>query len=93
MANLESKVESLTATHALMKEDLSICRTALGKSRDENRRLVMQLQRSASASDLVSAGKKVITGESNNASDVEEERNALKKELGLQVENFNIFVP
>jgi len=47
VANMQTKMENLTATHALTKEDLSIARNALLKSQEENRRLQQQLLQSA----------------------------------------------
>ena len=45
MSTMQSKLEGLSTTNALMKEDLSICRTALAKSQEENRKLVLQVDR------------------------------------------------
>ena len=42
---MQSKLEGLSTTNALMKEDLSIGRTALSKSQEENRRLILQIER------------------------------------------------
>ena len=42
---MQSKLEGLSTTNALMKEDLSIGRTALAKSQEENRRLILQIER------------------------------------------------
>ena len=41
---MSSKVEQLTTTNELIKEDLSICQKSLLKSQEENRRLHAQLQ-------------------------------------------------
>ena len=44
---MELKVESLTTTNALMKEDLAICKNSLQRAEEENRRLISQLEKSA----------------------------------------------
>ncbi len=45
VSNLELKLESVTATNALMKEDLSIAQNSLVKLQEENKQLLVQLQR------------------------------------------------
>ena len=42
---MQSKIESLTTTNALMKEDLAIARGSLYRSQEENKRLMAQLDR------------------------------------------------
>lgn len=42
---MQAKIESLTTTNALMKEDLAIARGALYRSQEENKRLLTQLDR------------------------------------------------
>ena len=46
MSTMQSKIEGLTTTNALMKEDLSICRNALSKTQDENRKLLNKVDKS-----------------------------------------------
>ena len=41
---MQTKVENLAATNALTKEDLAICKSALFKAQEENRRLLNQLE-------------------------------------------------
>ncbi len=45
VTNLESKVEGLATTNALMKEDLSISRREMLRKQEENNRLQLELQR------------------------------------------------
>ena len=45
MTNLQAKVEGLTTTNALMKEDLSISRKSVDKIQAENRRLKNELEK------------------------------------------------
>jgi hypothetical protein len=45
VANMQAKMESLTTTNALMKEDLAIARGSLYRSQEENKRLLSQLDR------------------------------------------------
>ena len=42
---MQAKMESLTTTNALMKEDLAIARGSLYRSQEENKRLMSQLDR------------------------------------------------
>lgn len=46
MSTMQSKIEGLTTTNALMKEDLSICRNALSKTQEENRKLLNKVDKS-----------------------------------------------
>ena len=41
---MQAKLENLSATNALTKEDLTICKKALFKSQEENHRLLNQLE-------------------------------------------------
>ena len=41
--SMQGKIEGLSTTNALMKEDLSICQNALFKSQEENKKLLSQL--------------------------------------------------
>ena len=45
MTSLQAKVEGLTTTNALMKEDLSISRKSVDKIQAENRRLKNELEK------------------------------------------------
>lgn len=56
MNSMQSKIEGLATSNTLMKEDLSICKTALLKSQEENRKLKAQLDSSSSEN----GGEKVI---------------------------------
>ena len=49
MSTMQSKIEVLTTTNALMKEDLSICRNALSKTQEENRKLLNKVDKSNAA--------------------------------------------
>ena len=42
---MQAKIESLSTTNALMKEDLAIARGSLYRSQEENKRLMAQLDR------------------------------------------------
>ena len=44
VSNMQAKLENLSATNALTKEDLTICKKALFKSQEENHRLLNQLE-------------------------------------------------
>ena len=44
VSNMQAKIENLSATNALTKEDLTICKKALFKSQEENHRLLNQLE-------------------------------------------------
>lgn len=63
MSNLETKVETLTATNALMKEDLSISKASLYRAQEENKHLLAQLSVSNSALPPASLGKAQATKE------------------------------
>ena len=41
---MQTKIENLTTTNALTKEDLSLCKKSLFKAQEENRRLLNQLE-------------------------------------------------
>ena len=41
--SMQGKIEGLSTTNALMKEDLSICQNALFKSQEENKKLLSQM--------------------------------------------------
>lgn len=43
MTNLEAKVENLTTTNALMREDLAIHKALLAKALEDNKRLSLQV--------------------------------------------------
>ena len=40
---MQTKIEGLTTTNALMKEDLNICQNALFKTQEENKKLLSQM--------------------------------------------------
>lgn len=71
VTNLEAKVENLTTTNCLMKEDLSICKDELTKTRVENRNLLVQLQASMA-----------VYGPHANATNGKEEKSKPSPEVG-----------
>lgn len=97
VTNLQTKVEQLTTTNALMKEDLAIAKNSLLTLYDENRQLRQELGREAT--DPVSLGVQITNmqegeGDKKNVDMVElkqrlEEERKLRqeteKELDLQV--------
>ena len=93
MNNLESKVEGLTTTNALMKEDLSISRKELLKKQQENKKLLEDLRKSGqetaitATSVIKSSWMKAAKANEDfeTPQDVAESRDALQKELGLQM--------
>ena len=52
VSGMQTKIEALTTTNALMKEDLSICRKELAKTQEENRKLLSQADRSSEGSSM-----------------------------------------
>ena len=54
---MQAKIEGLTTTNALMKEDLSICQNALFKSQEDNKKLFSQV---GNSSDYSTSTDKVI---------------------------------
>ena len=55
---MQAKIEGLTTTNALMKEDLSICQNALFKSQEDNKKLFSQVGNSSDSS--ISTDKVII---------------------------------
>ena len=53
MNSMQSKIEGLATTNALMKEDLSICKAALVKSQEENKKLKAQLELTSESGEKV----------------------------------------
>lgn len=60
MTNLQSKVESLTTTNALMKEDLAISKNNLIALYEENRQLKQELGRDAGDYCMSTSGVQII---------------------------------
>ena len=46
MSTMQSKIDGLTTTNALLTEDLSVCRNALSKTQEENRKLLNKVDKS-----------------------------------------------
>ena len=44
IANLEGKIENLSATNTLMKEDLALCKRSLARETEQSRSLALQLE-------------------------------------------------
>ncbi len=56
---MQSKIEGLTTTNALMKEDLSICQNALFKSQEDSKKMLSQMGRYENTNDSTDRVKKV----------------------------------
>eukprot|EP00096_Caligus_rogercresseyi_P004306 TRINITY_DN1851_c0_g3_i1.p1 TRINITY_DN1851_c0_g3~~TRINITY_DN1851_c0_g3_i1.p1 ORF type:complete len:553 (-),score=110.29 TRINITY_DN1851_c0_g3_i1:358-1926(-) len=96
VANLEAKVEGLTATNALMKEDLAISKNSLFIAEEENRKLRSQMgmsmyephmegdtSSSRDESDRISS--KTLNELDKRCTNEAHKNEALTKELALQV--------
>ncbi|XP_054266520.1 protein RUFY3-like isoform X5 [Macrosteles quadrilineatus] len=81
VANLQAKVESLTTTNALMKEDLAISKNNLLQLMEENSNLKAELNESP-RSDLVPAK----SNSSNNDKEIESLKEQLENEQKLRLE-------
>ncbi|CAG5075789.1 Similar to Rufy2: RUN and FYVE domain-containing protein 2 (Mus musculus) [Cotesia congregata] len=79
--NLQAKVESLTTTNALMKEDLSIARNNILSIQEENRQLKKEL--GIEVKDTVETGKTPIKI-TETTSEIEELRSRLESEKKLR---------
>ncbi|XP_054266029.1 RUN and FYVE domain-containing protein 2-like isoform X2 [Macrosteles quadrilineatus] len=81
VANLQAKVESLTTTNALMKEDLAISKNNLLQLMEENSNLKAELNESP-RSDLVP----VKSNSSNNDKEIDSLKEQLENEQKLRLE-------
>ncbi|XP_074114424.1 RUN and FYVE domain-containing protein 2 isoform X1 [Cotesia typhae] len=79
--NLQAKVESLTTTNALMKEDLSIARNNILSIQEENRQLKKEL--GIEVKDTVETGKTPIKI-TETTSEIEELRSRIENEKKLR---------
>jgi len=68
MSTMQSKIEGLTTTNALMKEDLSICRNALSKTQEENRKLLNKVDKSNAVRADQAASSSVLSLKSSTSS-------------------------
>jgi hypothetical protein len=99
VTNLQAKVETLTTTNALMKEDLAIAKNNILSLYDENTNLKKELGLDINADriDEGGGGESGQTKKSETNSEVEElkmqlenerkQRQETEKELSLQVKN------
>lgn len=91
VTNLQSKVESLTTTNALMKEDLAIAKNNLLALYEENKQLKKELGRDVGEYCMSSSGVQITNiSEENNAkvgsSEVDEYKQRLDEERRLRQE-------
>ena len=56
IANLEGKIENLSATNTLMKEDLALCKRSLARETEQSRSLALQLEATKLLATPTSAG-------------------------------------
>lgn len=95
MTNLQAKVESLTTTNALMKEDLAIAKNNIFALYEENKKLRQECGRDVSNYMMSTSGMQVITdghGDNTNkavAGEVEELKQRLEEERKLRQEADN----
>ncbi|KAJ8931498.1 hypothetical protein NQ314_015569 [Rhamnusium bicolor] len=95
VTNLQTKVESLTTTNALMKEDLAIAKNNLLALYEENRQLRQECGKDISGYTMSMSGMQIITvaeGESSNrvvTGEVEELKQRLEEERKLRQESDN----
>jgi hypothetical protein len=100
VTNLQAKVETLTTTNALMKEDLAIAKNNILSLYDENTNLKKELGLDANAGRIDEGGGDGETGQTKKSqtnSELEElkmqleterkQRQETEKELNLQVSN------
>jgi hypothetical protein len=100
VTNLQAKVETLTTTNALMKEDLAIAKNNILSLYDENTNLKKELGLDVNADRIDAGGGGGETGQTKKSetnSEVEElklqlenerkQRQETEKELNLQVRN------
>ncbi|XP_028133677.1 RUN and FYVE domain-containing protein 2 isoform X2 [Diabrotica virgifera virgifera] len=97
VANLQTKVESLTTTNALMKEDLAIAKNNLLALYDENRQLRLELGKESDGYALGISGVQITKVEEKETkeisklvgSEVEELKHRLEEERKLRQEADN----
>ncbi|GLV31974.1 uncharacterized protein CBL_07734 [Carabus blaptoides fortunei] len=85
VANLQAKVESLTTTNALMKEDLAISKNNLLSLYDENQQLKYELGRDIEANRVDEGGG--AKGKLTDNGEMEELRQQLEEERRLRQES------
>lgn len=95
MTNLQAKVESLTTTNALMKEDLAIAKNNIFALYEENKKLRQECGKDISSYIMSTSGMQVMTdGDGGNvnkvvAVEVEELKQRLDEERKLRQESDN----
>ncbi len=88
VGTLEAKVESLATTNALMKEDLDMSKMSLSRTQEENKQLLTQLEaglKSKSEAEVEGQAAKSSKEGEETLPDVIVEREALRRELSLQM--------
>lgn len=93
MGNLQAKVESLTTTNALMKEDLAIARNSLLALQAENAALRQNAHNSGNAGSSLSENvlhDKIDPEMAEALADERKKRHEAEKELNLHVGNWKM---
>lgn len=86
MGNLQAKIETITTTNALMKEDLAIARNSVLAVTAENQALRLNISGSSAQSDTHSTNSDKSSSDLQEALCEERRRNSeLEKEVKLQI--------
>lgn len=93
VGNLQAKVETLTTTNALMKEDLAIARNSLMALQAENAALRQKSHGGGMASAAIDAHvhDRIDPEMAEALSDEKKKKHELEKELDLQVNTSSIY--
>lgn len=89
VANLQAKVESLTTTNALMKEDLAIARNSLLTLQAENAALRTAAQHPPQLIDNANVLDRIDPEMAETLAEERKRRSDIEKELELQVNELN----
>lgn len=94
MTNLQAKVESLTTTNALMKEDLAIAKNNLLALYEENKKLRQECGKDVNNYVMSTSGMQIIDGNTEEGKkvgmgEVEELKQRLEEERRLRKEADN----
>lgn len=92
VGNLQTKVESLTTTNALMKEDLAIARNSLLALQAENLALRQSKQENSNTPSHVNIHDRIDPEMAEALADEKRKRIEYEKELDLQVHFYKIWV-
>lgn len=85
VGNLQAKVETLTTTNALMKEDLAIARNSLMALQSENLALRQNRSNAVSAADSTNILDKFDPEMAEALADEKKKKHEIERELELQV--------